>query len=62
MIDSDSADLSAFKKRGGKLIQYHGWNDPAIPARSSILYAEDLRRRKGDDADQPHRLRYKKLG
>jgi ATPase subunit of ABC transporter with duplicated ATPase domains len=25
-------------------------------------YAEDLRRRKGDDADQPHRLRYKKLG
>jgi energy-dependent translational throttle protein EttA len=25
-------------------------------------YAEDLRRRKGDDADQPHRVRYKKLG
>jgi energy-dependent translational throttle protein EttA len=25
-------------------------------------YAEDLRRRKGDDADQPHRIRYKKLG
>jgi ATP-binding cassette ChvD family protein len=24
-------------------------------------YAEDLRRRKGQDADQPHRLRYKKL-
>lgn len=48
MIDSDSADMSAFKKRGGKLIQYHGWNDPAIPARSSILYAEDLRRTMGD--------------
>jgi energy-dependent translational throttle protein EttA len=25
-------------------------------------YAEDLRRRKGEDADQPHRIRYKKLG
>jgi ATP-binding cassette ChvD family protein len=25
-------------------------------------YAEDLHRRKGDDADQPHRVRYKKLG
>ncbi len=25
-------------------------------------YAEDLRRRKGDAADQPHRIRYKKLG
>jgi ATP-binding cassette ChvD family protein len=24
-------------------------------------YAEDLRRRKGQDADQPHRIRYKKL-
>jgi ATPase subunit of ABC transporter with duplicated ATPase domains len=25
-------------------------------------YAEDLRRRKGTDADQPHRIRYKRLG
>jgi ATP-binding cassette ChvD family protein len=25
-------------------------------------YAEDLRRRKGEDADQPHRIRYKKIG
>ena len=24
-------------------------------------YAEDLKRRKGEDADQPHRIRYKKL-
>jgi ATPase subunit of ABC transporter with duplicated ATPase domains len=24
-------------------------------------YVEDLRRRKGDDADRPHRIRYKKL-
>jgi ATP-binding cassette ChvD family protein len=25
-------------------------------------YAEDLKRRKGEDANQPHRIRYKKLG
>jgi energy-dependent translational throttle protein EttA len=25
-------------------------------------YAEDLRRRKGEDANQPHRIRYKRLG
>jgi len=25
-------------------------------------YAEDLKRRKGEDADQPHRIRYKRLG
>ncbi len=24
-------------------------------------YAADLKRRKGEDADQPHRLRYKRL-
>lgn len=48
MIDSDSANLSAFKRRGGKLIQYHGWNDPAIPGRSSIVYYEHLGRRMGD--------------
>jgi feruloyl esterase len=48
VIDSDSADLTAFKARGGKLIQFHGWNDPAIPARSSTVYAEDLRRTMGD--------------
>jgi tannase/feruloyl esterase len=46
-IDSDSPNLSAFKKRGGKLIQFHGWNDPAIPAHSSIVYYEDLGRTMG---------------
>jgi ATP-binding cassette ChvD family protein len=25
-------------------------------------YAEDLKRRKGEDADQPHRIRYKRIG
>ena len=48
VIDSDSPDLKAFKAHGGKLIQYHGWNDPAIPARSSIRYYEDVRRTMGD--------------
>jgi feruloyl esterase len=48
IIDSARPDLSAFRKRGGKLLQYHGWNDPAIPARSSIVYYEDVRRTMGD--------------
>ncbi|HEV2532211.1 tannase/feruloyl esterase family alpha/beta hydrolase [Phenylobacterium sp.] len=48
IIDSDSPNLRAFKAHGGKLIQYHGWNDPAIPARSSILYYEDVRKTMGD--------------
>jgi feruloyl esterase len=51
MIDSENPDLSAFRKRGGKLLQYHGWNDPAIPARSSIRYYEDVRRTMGATDD-----------
>jgi len=51
VLDSPNANLSAFKKRGGKLIQYHGWNDPAIPPRSSVVYYEDVRKTMGDTSD-----------
>ena len=51
VLDSDNPNLSAFKKHGGKLIQYHGWNDPAIPPRSSIVYYEDVRKTMGDPSD-----------
>jgi len=37
-LSATNPDLSAFYKRGGKLILYHGWNDAAIPAGSSIDY------------------------
>jgi feruloyl esterase len=37
-LDSSNPDLSAFSGRGGKLILYHGWNDPAIPALGTIDY------------------------
>jgi feruloyl esterase len=29
--------------RGGKLIQYHGWGDPAIPALASIQYYDRVK-------------------
>jgi feruloyl esterase len=48
VIDSADPNLTAFRKRGGKLIQYHGWNDPAIPPRSSIRYYEEVARTMGD--------------
>jgi feruloyl esterase len=51
VLDSDSPNLSAFKKHGGKLIQYHGWNDPAIPPRSSVVYYEDVKKTMGDPSD-----------
>jgi feruloyl esterase len=33
-----NADLRAFKANGGKLILIHGWDDPIIPPRTSLLY------------------------
>jgi feruloyl esterase len=51
MIDSADPNLSAFKAHGGKLIQYHGWNDPAIPPASSIRYYEDVGRKMGRTDD-----------
>lgn len=38
MMDASDPDLSAFKAHGGKLIQYHGWNDPGIPPGYSLEY------------------------
>jgi hypothetical protein len=41
-LDAADADLEPFKRRGGKLILYHGWNDPAIPALSTVKYYDQV--------------------
>jgi feruloyl esterase len=46
-IDAVNADLGPFKARGGKLILYHGWNDPAITALSTIQYYVSVRAKMG---------------
>ena len=38
MLNALDPDLSKFAARGGKLIQYHGWNDPQISPGSSVDY------------------------
>jgi feruloyl esterase len=55
VLDSTSPDLKAFRDHGGKLINYHGWNDPAIPAKASIAYYEQAARATGK-ADTFYRL------
>ncbi len=43
VLNSNSPDLRSFRGRGGKLIQYHGWGDAAIPPASSIQYYERVK-------------------
>jgi feruloyl esterase len=47
ILDATNPDLGAFKARGGRLIQYHGWGDAAIAAESSIEYYEQVEARMG---------------
>lgn len=42
VLNSTDPDLSAFRSHGGKLIIYHGWNDPAIPPLSTVNYYESV--------------------
>jgi len=41
-INSTDPDLSRFKAHGGKLIEWHGWDDPAIAPRNAINYFESV--------------------
>jgi feruloyl esterase len=51
LMNATSPDLRAFQRRGGKLLQYHGWNDQLISAENSIDYHESVQEFYGKDAD-----------
>jgi tannase/feruloyl esterase len=40
IFDAFDPDLTRFRQRGGKLILYHGWNDPSISPLNTIDYYE----------------------
>ncbi len=47
IYDSTDPDLRAFRDHGGKLILWHGWSDPAIPAGSTLAYYHAVTERMG---------------
>jgi len=56
-LNAVDADLSSFKARGGKLVLYHGWNDPAIPSLNTVNYYQSVIAKMGQsNADSFVRL------
>jgi feruloyl esterase len=49
-LRADNPDINAFARRGGKLIQYSGWMDPAVAAKMMIEYHEAIGRAAGGRA------------
>ena len=47
-LNATDPDLSRFAARGGKLIVYHGWNDPAISPLNTIHYYEQVQAKMGE--------------
>ncbi len=43
------ADLTAFKRRGGKLFIYQGWADPVVPPEDTVHYYQSVERAVGAD-------------
>jgi hypothetical protein len=42
-LNATNPDLKPFSRRGGKLILYHGWNDPAISPLSTVEYYNEVK-------------------
>lgn len=51
-LDATSPDLHSFAARGGKLILYHGWNDPAISPWNTIHYDQSVQQTMGSSQTQ----------
>jgi len=55
-IDASDPDLRAYAAHGGKLIHYHGWNDPGVSPLNSVNYYEQVGRALGNPPTDFYRL------
>ncbi|HEX4948792.1 MAG TPA: tannase/feruloyl esterase family alpha/beta hydrolase [Blastocatellia bacterium] len=50
LIDATNPDLTKLKKRGGKIIHYHGWADALVNPQMSVDYYESVLKKMGTPA------------
>ena len=51
MLNATDPNLDAFKARGGKLVLWHGWSDPALSALATTKYYEQVQARDAAASD-----------
>jgi feruloyl esterase len=47
ILNATDPDLAGLRKRGGKLILWHGWSDPAISPLGAIAYYDEVKAKMG---------------
>jgi hypothetical protein len=55
-LDATDPDLSRFRARGGKILSYFGWADPALNPMMGVSYYESVVSRMGPSATDFYRL------
>ena len=55
-LDATNPDLSAFKARGGKIVGYFGWADPALNPLMGVRYYESVVKELGPSTADFYRL------
>jgi feruloyl esterase len=56
LVNAIDPDLSAFKARGGKLLNFHGWADPTVNPYDTVSYYEKVDATVAGGAHSFHRL------
>jgi feruloyl esterase len=56
VLDATDSDLSRFKARGGKIVSYFGWADPALNPMMGIRYYESVTQKMGPSTTDFYRL------
>ena len=56
VLDATDPNLKAFEARGGKIVMYYGWADPALNARMGVEYYEKMAETMGASSTNFYRL------